>query len=75
MIEPKQIREVMDFTVADLERVARDTGYYDEYVSSEFLGIQDDQFVFEIRYLDDEHFLATGQVFITAFEEGYELDY
>ena len=75
MIDAKEIREVIDFTVVDLMRVARDTGYYDEYVSSEFLGIQDDQFVFEVQYLDDENVLASGWVYVTAFEEGYELDY
>ena len=75
MIDVKQIREVMAFTVKDLEQLAIDSGYYDEYVASEFLGIQDDQFVFEVEDLDDEDVLANCWIFITTTEEGYELDY
>ena len=75
MIYANEILEVMSFNVRDLERLARVSGYYDEYVSSKFLGIRDDQFVFEVQFLDDENVLASNWVFVTPFEEGYDLDY
>ena len=79
MIPANLVHEVINFNRKDLEQVAVDSGYYDEYVSSEFLGIVENQFVFEIGYINDEGGLDTGRVYVTYSEDGNDnclvLDY
>jgi len=71
MIESNIVLEASNFTHMDLSQIAVDSGYYDHYTSSKFVGIHREQFVFEITGQDG----STGNVYLRYDNGGYDLEY
>jgi hypothetical protein len=77
MIPASVVQRIINFTVKDLTRVAIDSGYLDEYLSTEFIGINSSsQFMFKVSFMDDvEGEIGTGRVYIGYDDEGLYLEY
>jgi hypothetical protein len=77
MIPSSVVQRIINFTRKDITRVAIDSGYLDEYLSTEFIGINSSsQFMFEVIFMNDiEGTQETGLVYIGYDDEGLYLEY